>query len=139
MLWDDAVSGHSPECATAGENEFALTVILECLAPGGVGVYVVEDHDVAVAKAGDKGETAHLVCVNCVLQIDDRDEDVMCNNVCSWHGVTDRHCYVGGICVVGGTRGIYGISGLDALVLSLHVTNLSFLRFRKILGGIFLR
>ncbi len=51
----------------AGENEFALAVFLECLAPGGIGVHVVEDHDVAVAEAGDKGETARLVHVQCVL------------------------------------------------------------------------
>ncbi len=81
---------------TVGKNEFALAVILEGLAPVGVGVYVVEDHDVAVAKAGDKGETARLVCVNCAFQINDSDEDVMCNNVCSWCGVADWHCYVGG-------------------------------------------
>ncbi len=50
-----------------GENEFTLAVILECLTPGGVLVHVVDDHDVAVAKAGDKGETACLVRVQCVL------------------------------------------------------------------------
>jgi hypothetical protein len=27
--WDDAASGHSHKCARAGENEFALAVILE--------------------------------------------------------------------------------------------------------------
>ncbi len=137
VLWDDAASGNLRECVMAGKNEFALTVILEGLDPGGVGVHVVEDHDVAVAKAGDKRETAHLVRVHCVLQIDDPDEDVMCNNVCSWRGVPDRHCYVRGICVVGGTRGIDGTSGLDALALSSHVTHLSLLRFRKLLGDIF--
>jgi hypothetical protein len=67
VTWDAAASGHSCKCATAGKNEFALTVILECLAPGGVGVHVVEDHDVAVAEAEDKGETAHLVSVQCVF------------------------------------------------------------------------
>jgi hypothetical protein len=36
VSWDNAALGHSCECATAGENEFALAVILECLAPGGV-------------------------------------------------------------------------------------------------------
>ncbi len=102
VSWEDAASGHLRECATAGKNEFALTVILEGLAPGGVGVHVVEDHDVAVAEAGDEGKMARLVHVHCVLQINDPDEDVMCNNVCSWHGVADRYCYVGGIYVVGG-------------------------------------
>ncbi len=53
VSWAIAPSGHSCKCAMAGKSEFALAVILECLAPGGVGVYVVEDHDVAVAKAGD--------------------------------------------------------------------------------------
>ncbi len=76
--------GHLRECATAGKSEFALAVVLEGLAPGGVGVHVVEDHDVVVAKARDERETAHLVHVHCVLQIDDPDEDVMCNNVCRW-------------------------------------------------------
>jgi hypothetical protein len=61
------VSSHLCKCATAGKNEFALAVILECLAPGGVGVHVVEDHDIAVAKAGDKGEMARLIHVQCVL------------------------------------------------------------------------
>jgi hypothetical protein len=61
----------------------------------------------------------------------------MCNNVCSCCGVAHRHCYVGGICVLGGTRGIDGVSGLDALVLSLHVTHLTFLQFRKRLDDIF--
>ncbi len=51
----------------AGKNELALAVFLECLDPGGVGVHIVEDHDVAVAKDGDKGETAPLDCVQCVL------------------------------------------------------------------------
>ncbi len=55
VSWDDATSGHLCKCATAGENEFAFAVILECLAPGGVGVHLVEDHDVAVAEAGDRG------------------------------------------------------------------------------------
>ncbi len=50
-----------------GENEFALAVILEGFARGGVGVHVVEDHDVAVAEAGDEGEMARLVHVYCVL------------------------------------------------------------------------
>ncbi len=137
VLWDNAALDHLHECATAGENEFALAVILEGLVPGGVGVHVVEDHDVAVAKAGDKGEVACLVCVHCVLQINDSDEDVMCNNICSWRWVADWHCYVGGICIVGGTRGIDGASGLDALMLSLHVTHLIFVQFRKILGNDF--
>ncbi len=135
--WDDAASGHLHKCAMAGKNEFALAVVLEGLTPVGVGVHVVEDHDVAVAKAGDEREIACLVRVHCVLQIDDPDEDVMCNNVCSWCGVLDRHCYVKGICMVGSTGGINGTSGSDALALSLHVTHLSFLRFRKILGNIF--
>jgi hypothetical protein len=138
VSWDDAPSGHLRECTTAGKNEIALTVILEGLAPGGVGVHVVEDHDLAVAKAEDKGEMAHLVRVQCVFQIDDRpDEDIMCNNVCSWCRVTDWHCYVGGIRIIDGTGGINGVSGMDALALSLHVTHLSFFRFRKILGDIF--
>jgi hypothetical protein len=137
MLWDNAALGHLRECATAGKNEFALAVVLEGLAPGGVEVHMVEDHDVAVAKAGDKRDTDRLVRVHCVLQVDDRDEDVMCNNVCSWHRVVDRHCYVEGICVVGGTRGIDGMSGSDALAFSSHVTHLSFLQFRKILGKVF--
>ncbi len=135
--WDDAASGHSRKCATAGKNEFALAVVLECLALGGVGVHVVEDHDVAVAKAGDERETAHLVCVHCVLQIDDPDEDVMCSNVCSWCRVVEGHCYVEGICIVGGFNGIDRTSGSDALALSSHVTHLCFLLFRKILGDIF--
>ncbi len=127
VLWDDAVLGHSCKCTTVGENEFALAVILEGLAPGGVGVHVVEDHDVAVAKAGDKGKMARLVHVHCVFQINDPAEDVMCNNVSSWCGVADRrHCYVGGICIVAGSGGIDGASGTDALALSLHVTHLSF-------------
>ncbi len=121
----------------AGENEFALAFILEGLTPRGVGVQVVEDHDVAVAEAGDKGEMARLVRVHCVFQINNPDEDIMCNNVCSWCGVADRHCYVGGICVVDGTGGINRVSGTDTLALSLHVTHLSFFRFRKILGNIF--
>jgi hypothetical protein len=65
--WDDAALGHLRKCAMAGENEFALAVILEYFTSGGVGVHVVEDHDVAVAEAGDKRETAHLVRVQCVL------------------------------------------------------------------------
>jgi hypothetical protein len=66
VLWDDAASGHLRECTMEGENEFALAVILECLAPRGVGVHVVEDHDVAVAMAGDKGKTTHSVRLQCV-------------------------------------------------------------------------
>ena len=126
MLRDDAAMGHLRKCTTAGKNEFALTVILEGLAPGGVGVHVVEDHDVAVAKAGDKGEMACLVHVHCVFQINDRDEDVMCNNVCSWCKAADRHCYVRGFCIIDGTGGISRVSGMDALSLSSHVTHLSF-------------
>jgi hypothetical protein len=137
VSWDNAASGYLRECATVGENEFALAVILEGLAPGGVGVHLVEDHDVVVAKARDKGETACLVHVHYFLQIGDPDEDIMCNNVRSWRGVADRYCYVRGICVVGGTRGIDGASGTDAPALSSHVTHLSFLQFRKILGNIF--
>ncbi len=99
---------------------------------------MVEDHDVAVAKAGDKREMACLVHVQCVLQINDPDEDVVCNNsVCRWQGIVDRHRCVHGICVVGGNRGIDGTSGLDALALSLHVTHLNLLVFRKIPGDIF--
>jgi hypothetical protein len=135
--WDNAALGHSHKCATAGKNEFALTVVFEGLAPGGVGVHMVEDHNVAVAKARDKREMARLVHVHCVLQIDDPDEDIMCNNVCSWRRVVDRHCYVEGIWIVGGTGGIEGTSGLDTLALSLHVTHLSFLQFKKILGNVF--
>ncbi len=67
VLWVDATSSHLRKCATAGKNEFALAVILECLTQGGDGVHMVEDHDVAVAKAGDTRETAQLVCVQCVL------------------------------------------------------------------------
>ncbi len=67
VSWDDAASGHTRKCTMAGKKEFALAVILESLASGGVGVHVVEDRDVAVAKNGDKGETSHLVCVQCVL------------------------------------------------------------------------
>jgi hypothetical protein len=137
FLWDNAASGDSRKSTTAGKNEFALAVILEGLALGGVGIHVVEDYDVAVAKAGDKGETARLVHVHCVIQIDDPDEDIMCYNVCSWCRVAHQHCYVGGICIVDGTGGINGLSGTDALALSLHVTHLSFFRFRKILGNIF--
>ncbi len=136
VLWDNAASGHLCESTTAGKNEFTLAVILEGLAPGGGGVHVVEIHDIAVAKAGDEGETARLVRVHCVFQIDDPNED-MSNNVCSWCGVVDRHCYVGGIHGVDGTGGIDGVSGTDALVLSSHVTHLSFFRFRKILGNVF--
>jgi hypothetical protein len=58
VSWDNATSGHLRECTMAGKNEFALAVILEGLAPGGVGVHVVEDHDVVVAKDGDEGEMA---------------------------------------------------------------------------------
>jgi hypothetical protein len=87
---------------------------------------MVEDCDVAVAKAGDKRETAHLVRVHCAFQINDLDEDIMCNNVCSLCGVADRHCYVGGIRVVDGTGGIDRANGTDALALSLHATHLSF-------------
>ncbi len=65
--WDDAASGHLSKCVMAGKNEFSLAVILECLAPGGVGVHVVEDHDVTVSEAGDKVEMARLVRVQCVL------------------------------------------------------------------------
>ncbi len=67
VSWDNAALGHLRECTTTGKNEFALAVILEGLPPGGVGVHMVEDHDVAVAKAGDKGEMARLVRVHCVL------------------------------------------------------------------------
>jgi hypothetical protein len=67
VLWDDATLGHLRECVPVGEIKFALAVILECLALGGAGVHVLEDHDVAVAKAGDKGETACLVHVQYVL------------------------------------------------------------------------
>jgi hypothetical protein len=98
----------------------------------------VEDHDVAVAKARDAGESNHLVCVHCVFQIDDSDEEVMCNNVCSLCGVTDWYCYVGRVCIIDGTRGIDGASGTDALALSLLVTHLSFFLFRKILVNIFM-
>ncbi len=63
MLWDDAALGHLRECTTAGKNEFALAVILEGLAPGGVGVHVVEDHDVVVAEAGDEGLGCTLLFV----------------------------------------------------------------------------
>ncbi len=66
------------------------------IAPRGVGIHVVEDHDVAVVKAGDKGEMGRLVHVQCVFQIDDPDENIMCNNVCSWCEVADQHCHVGG-------------------------------------------
>ncbi len=137
VSWDNAVSSHLHECAMAGKNEFALAFILEGLAPGGVGVNVVEDHDVAVAEAGDEGEMARLVHVHCVLQIDDPDEDIMCYNLCSWRRVADRYCYVREIRIVGGTWGINVASGTDALVLFLHVTHLSFLQFRKILGDVF--
>ncbi len=51
VSWDDAAMGQLRKCMTVGKNEFALTVILEGLAPGGVEVHMVEDHDVAVAKA----------------------------------------------------------------------------------------
>ncbi len=61
----------------------------------------------------------------------------MHDNVCSWRGVGDRRCCVGEICFVGGNRGIDGMSGSDALALSLHVTHLSLLRFKKILDNIF--
>jgi hypothetical protein len=69
VSWDDVTLGHLHECTTAGKNEFTLAVILECLdpGPGGVRVHVVEDHDVAVAKAGDKGEMARVVRVQCIL------------------------------------------------------------------------
>jgi hypothetical protein len=121
-----------------GKNEFTLAVILECLAPGGVGVHVVEDHDVTVAEAGEKGKTAHLFHVQCVLLIDDQDEDVVHDNVCRWGGGgSDPHRCVGENHFVRGNRGINGTSGLDALVLSLYVTHLSILQFRKILGDIF--
>ncbi len=56
VSWDDAALGHLRKCAMAGKNKFTLSGILECLASGGVGVHVVEDHDVAVAKAGTKGK-----------------------------------------------------------------------------------
>ncbi len=125
--WDDAALGHLSEGAAAGKNEFALAFVLEGLALGGVEVHVVEDHDVAVAKARDERETACLVCVHCVLQIADPDEDVMCNNVLSWRRVVDWHCYGERIHVVGGSRDINRTRGLDALALSLHVTHLSFL------------
>jgi hypothetical protein len=61
----------------------------------------------------------------------------VCNNVCSWWGFGDRCHYVGGICVVGGDSGINGKSELDALAMSSHVTHLSLVPFRKILGSIF--
>jgi len=89
VTWDDAALGHLHEGVMAGKNEFTLAVVLEGLAPGGVGVHMVEDHDVAVAEAGAEWETACLVRVHCVLQINDQDEDVMCNNVCSWPRVVD--------------------------------------------------
>jgi hypothetical protein len=50
VSWDNAALGHSRKYVTAGENECALAVILEGFAPGGVGVHVVEDHDVAVGN-----------------------------------------------------------------------------------------
>ncbi len=137
--WDEAASGHSRECATAGENEFALTVVLEGLAPGGVGVHVVEDHDVAVAEAGDEREMTCLVRVHCVLQINDPDEDIMCNNVCSWHGVVDWHCYIEGIFVVGGTGGIDGMSGLGALAFVLACDQFEFPLIHKNIWRHFLR
>jgi hypothetical protein len=67
VSWDNTASSHLCKCATAGKNEFALAVVLECLVLGGVGVQVVEDHDVVVSEAGDKGETAFLVRVQCVF------------------------------------------------------------------------
>jgi hypothetical protein len=48
-------------------NKFALAVLLECLTPGGVGVHVVEDHDAAVAKAGDRGNGQFGLCTVCAL------------------------------------------------------------------------
>jgi hypothetical protein len=126
MPWDDATLGHLRKWAMAGKN-FALAIILVGLAPGGVGVHMVEDHDVAVAKAGDERGRTCLAFVHCVLQINEPDEDVMCNNVCSWRRVAGWRFYVGGVCVVGGTGGINEMSGSDALALSLHVTHLSFL------------
>ncbi len=74
MPWDDAALGHLRKCATAGEKEFALAVVLEGLAPGGVGVHMMEDHDVAVAEAEDEREMTCLIRVHCVLQINDPDE-----------------------------------------------------------------
>ncbi len=100
VSWDDAALGRLRKCTTTGKNEFTLAVILDGLAPGGVGVHMVEDHDVVVAEAGDKGEMAHLVRVHCVFQIDDPDEEVMCNNVCSWCGVADLDCYVRGFALL---------------------------------------
>jgi hypothetical protein len=108
--WEDAVLSHLRQCTTAGKKEFALAVILESLAPGGIGDNMGEDHDDVVAKAGEKRETACLVHLHCVLHIDDPDEDVMFDNVCSWHRVVDRHCFVGGIRVVGCTGGINATS-----------------------------
>jgi hypothetical protein len=34
VSWDNAALGHLRECTMASKNEFALAVILECLAPG---------------------------------------------------------------------------------------------------------
>jgi hypothetical protein len=62
--WDDAPLGHLHKGTTAGKYDFSLAVVLEGLTPGGVGVHMVEDHNVAVAEAGDKWETACLVRVN---------------------------------------------------------------------------
>jgi hypothetical protein len=106
--WDDAALGHLRTSATAGKNEFAFTVILECLALGGDGVYVVEDHDVVVAKAGDKREMPCLVLVQCVLQIDDLDEDVVCDNVCSWWGLLTSAIMLGGFALLVATGASMG-------------------------------
>ena len=65
--WDNATLGHLCKCTMAGENEFALAVVLEGLASGGVGAHMVEDHDVAVAKAGDERGMTCLAFVHCVL------------------------------------------------------------------------
>jgi hypothetical protein len=40
VSWDDAASGHLRKCTMAGKNDFALTAILKCLSPGGIGVHV---------------------------------------------------------------------------------------------------
>ncbi len=67
MQWNDATLGHLRKCAMAGKNEFALIIVLEGLASGGVGAHMVEDHDVAVAKAGDERGMTCLAFVHCVL------------------------------------------------------------------------
>jgi hypothetical protein len=67
VSWDNAALGHLRKCMTAGENEFALAVILESLASGEVGVHVVEDHNESGCQGWrQRGNSLFGLCTLCL-------------------------------------------------------------------------